>query len=164
MKKIMLLLVAVYTVPSYGFFAWGSPKKDTVTFSTKAAQEAYKDCMQGALGDEALTGCKSNQCRKTCKQIGEITQAAEKEGVYTLFATCVFDGNIRNQKGRWLPRGCHMRQKRCWNQCLKWARTKTHHKTCRIDQVKKQPTQSVRKPLLSSLSICAKPWFSFKGL
>ncbi len=156
MKKLVLVIVAMlYTTPSYSFFGWNKSSVDTPGFKTRAAQQAYNDCMNGASGDAALSGCKSKECRRICKRIGEVTDQAKAEGVYSHFSKCVFDRNRRNDKGYWLPRGCQIRDKRCWNQCLAWAQEKQRSHTS-VQDVKK----SVRKPLLSSMSICANPWFS----
>jgi len=160
MKKVIgVFLLAVYTVPSYGFFCWKKNNVDAPGFKTRAAQQAYNDCMNGASGDAALTGCKSKECRRICKKIGDVTDQAKAEGIYSRFSKCVFDKNRRDDKGYWLPRGCQIRDKRCWNQCLAWAQEKQRTHTS-VQDVKKQP----HKGLLSSTSICAHPWFSCKDL
>lgn len=174
MKKVIALMVVLYVAPSQAFFSvwWGKKSiEGAEQYKTYAAQQVYTDCMNGASGDPAVTGCKSKQCRRTCKAIGDIVDQAKAEGIYPYFEECAFGTNRRNDRGYWIQKhcrkSCHIRRKRDWKRCYHEAKIKAkknvpvksrsiskHQEDHQID--------TFQQFAPSSNSICAQPWFLWR--
>lgn len=128
MKRLLISLILLSVWPLQAVFysssaqqtATKKPQKKNddgiVYFDTAAALQVYNECINGASGDFKQTGCKSEQCWRTCEKIGHIVDKAKKEKVYEKFAACVFArGELR--KGKWGKRGCRIRDPYCFGQC-----------------------------------------------